>query len=253
MSNPGECSVRFAEKVALVTGASRGIGAETARMFVQEGAQVVLADIRPEEGQKLAQELGPAATYAQLDVTSAAEWTALIDDVCTRLGGIDILVNNAGIFFMRSLDDTSPEDFERIFRVNQLGPFLGMKTVAPYMRQRGGGVIVNMSSMSGLRGFANNMGYGATKWALRGMTKVAAHELGRDNIRVVSVHPGAVDTPMNHEQIGAQGLAMAATTNPLGRVAQPQEVAAMVLWLASPEAGFCTGSEFVIDGGATVS
>ena len=119
-------------------------------MFVQEGAQVVLADIRPEEGQRLAQELGPATTYAQLDVTSTSEWTVLIDDVCARLGGIDILVNNAGIFFMRSLDDTTSEDFELIFRVNQLGPFLGMKTVAPYMRRRGGGVIVNMSSMSGL-------------------------------------------------------------------------------------------------------
>lgn len=243
--------MRFEGKVAFVTGGSRGIGAAVARRFVREGARVVVADIREEGGQALAGELGENALFVPLDVSDPAAWSAAVDRAVAAFGGIDILVNNAGIFFLRPMTDTTPEEFERVFRVNQLGPFLGMNAVVPAMRQRGGGVIVNMASMAGNRGDANTMAYAASKWALRGMTKVAASELGVDGIRVVSVHPGAIDTPMNDEALGKSAIHAAAQMNPLGRVGVADDVAGMVLWLASEEAAYCTGSEYLIDGGAT--
>ncbi|NBB51188.1 glucose 1-dehydrogenase [Rhizobium sp. CRIBSB] len=243
--------MNFKGKVALITGASRGLGHAVARRIVAGGGQVVLADIREAEGQAVAAELGAAALAVSLDVTSPEQWTSAVQGAVDHFGGVDILINSAGIFFMRSIEDTTPEMFETMYRVNQLGPFLGMRTVLPVMRARGGGVMVNLSSTSGLKGFRDNIAYGASKWAVRGMSKVAARELGEHNIRVLSVHPGVIDTPMNQEQLGAEGIAAAGRMNPLGRCANPEEVAEFIAFLASDAAGFCTGSEYVIDGGSS--
>jgi len=242
----------FAGKVAFVTGASRGIGQAVARQIVKGGGQVVLADIREADGLAAAAEHGDAALFVSLDVTSPDQWASAIRQATSHFGGVDILVNSAGIFFMHSIEDTTPEMFDLMYRVNQLGPFLGMRAVLPAMRARGGGVIVNLSSTSGLRGFRNNIAYGTSKWAVRGMSKIAANELGPDNIRVLSVHPGITDTPMNHEQLGVEGIAAAGKLNPLGRAARPEEVAGFIAFLASDAAGFCTGAEYVIDGGSTI-
>ena len=243
--------MNFNGKVALITGASRGLGHAVARRIVAGGGQVVLADIREAEGQAVASELGAAALFVSLDVTSPEQWASAVQNAVDQFGGVDILINSAGIFFMRSIEDTTPEMFETMYRVNQLGPFLGMRTVLPIMRARGGGVMVNVSSTSGLRGFRDNIAYGASKWAVRGMSKVAARELGEHNIRVLSVHPGVIDTPMNQEQLGPEGIAAAGRMNPLGRCANPEEVAEFIAFLASDAAGFCTGSEYVIDGGSS--
>lgn len=199
----------------------------------------------------MAAELGTAALFVSLDVTSPGQWASAVRCAVDRFGGVDILINSAGIFFMRSIEDTTPEMFESMYRVNQLGPFLGMRTVLPVMRARGGGVVINLSSTSGLRGFRDTIAYGASKWAVRGMSRIAARELGEDKIRVLSVHPGVIDTPMNQEQLGPEGIAAAGRMNPLGRAASPVEVAEFIAFLASDSAGFCSGSEYVIDGGSS--
>lgn len=241
----------FDGKVALITGASRGLGHAVARKIVAGGGRVVIADIREAEGVAVASELGEAALFVSLDVTSAEQWSRAVEAAVARFGGVDILINSAGIFFMRSIEETTPEMFEAMYRVNQLGPFLGMRTVLPVMRARGGGVMVNLSSTAGLRGFRDNIAYSASKWAVRGMSRSAAKELGEDRIRVLSVHPGITDTPMNQEQFGAEGIITAGKMNPLGRAGQPDEVADFIAFLASDAAGFCTGSEYVIDGGSS--
>lgn len=242
----------FTGKVALITGASRGLGHAVARRIVAGGGRVVLADIRESDGQAMADDLGAAALFVRLDVTSGEDWEAALGKTAEHFGGLDILINSAGIFFMRSIEDTTPEMFETMYRVNQLGPFLGMRTALPYLKARSGGVIVNLSSTSGLRGYRDNIAYTASKWAVRGMSKSAAKELGEHRIRVLSVHPGVIDTPMNQEQLGAEGIAAAGRQNPLGRCAQADEVADFIAFLASDAAGFCTGSEYVIDGGSSI-
>ncbi len=238
-------------KVALVTGASRGIGKEITREFCRCGARVILADLREAEGKALADELGDSAMFLPLDVTAPAQWERVVERTLGTYGKIDILVNNAGIFYLRSIEETTPEFFENMFRVNQLGPFLGMRAVVPALRANGGGVIVNLSSTAGLVGHAHSIAYGATKWAVRGMSRIAASELGKHGIRVLSVHPGVTDTPMNREALGPEMIEAAGTANLLSRPACAEEIAGFITFLVSDAGSFCTGAEYVIDGGAT--
>jgi 3alpha(or 20beta)-hydroxysteroid dehydrogenase len=246
---------RLEGKVALVTGAARGQGAAAARRFVAEGARVVIADLLADEGKALAAELGEAAWFQPLDVGDEAAWAEAVAETERRFGGLDVLVNNAGVLFFAALVDTTLADFERVVRVNQVGTFLGMRSCVPLMRRRGGGSIVNISSVEGLGGMAFLTAYSGTKFAIRGMTKVAAMELGADRIRVNSVHPGMIDTAMISTALGVAEVDMspAGKLVAAGRVGTTEDVANVVLFLASDESDYCTGAEFVVDGGATAT
>jgi len=235
---------RFDKTIALVSGGARGMGAEHVRGLVAEGARVVIGDVLEEEGKALAAGLGSNAVFVKLDVTKEKDWEAAIA-AAEKLGGpLTLLVNNAGVLAMAPIADMPTADFQRVIDINLLGTFLGMRYAVPSMRKAGGGVIINISSTGGMVGYAGLGAYVASKWAVRGLTKTAAMELGRDNIRVVSVHPGAVRTPMT-EGMGEES----ALSQPIPRFADVEEVTKMVLFLAS-EATFSTGSEFIIDGGA---
>jgi 3alpha(or 20beta)-hydroxysteroid dehydrogenase len=241
---------RLDGKVALITGAVGGQGAVEARLFVAEGARVVLADVIDEPGRKLAVELGAAARYEHLDVASERDWTRVMAALMAAHGRLDVLVNNAGILRTAPLEHTSLDDYMAVIRVNQVGVFLGMRAAVEPMRASGGGSIVNISSNAGLQGVQGVVGYVASKWAVRGMTKTAALELGRYGIRVNSVHPGPVDTPMiaipEFESVDRDGLYRSL---PIPRMARPEEIARLVLFLASDESSYSTGSEFIADGG----
>ena len=243
---------RLDGKVALISGAARGMGAAEARLFAAEGAKVVLGDVLDEEGQKVASEIGEAATYVPLDVTSESAWQAAVAVAQERYGKLDTLVNNAGILRFNSIENTALEEYELVIRVNQVGCFLGMKSAIGALRAAGGGSIVNISSAAGIEAMIGIVSYCSSKFAVRGMTKVAALEFGADNVRVNSVHPGGVNTPM----VVAAGSESAEDPDyeppqPIKRIAEPGEIAELVLWLASDKSGYCTGSEFVIDGGLT--
>lgn len=244
-------SERLAGKVALVTGASRGTGEATARRFVREGASVVLADVLDELGEKVAAELGDAALYVHLDVTQEADWERGVAATLERFGRLDVLVNNAAILHIAPLEQTSLEDWERVTSVNHTGPFLGIRAVAPIMREGGGGSIVNVSSIDGLEGMNFIVAYGATKWALRGLTKCAAIELGRDGIRVNAVCPAGGSSEMTEPWQSPESAAIDDYTQkrPIARRGTVEEVASMILYLASDEASFCTGGDFPVDGG----
>ena len=243
---------RLEGKVAMISGAARGMGAAEARLFVAEGARVVLGDVRHEDGEALAKELGDAASYIGLDVTDESSWLGAVAFARERFGKLDVLVNNAGILHFAALEETELADFERVIRVNQIGTFLGMKSAAPALREAGGGSIVNISSAAGLEGVSGVIAYGASKWAVRGMTKTAALELGASGIRVNSVHPGGVDTPMVAVEAVTEETRVAAYGgNPIPRIGRPEEVAELVCWLASDASSYSTGAEFVIDGGST--
>jgi 3alpha(or 20beta)-hydroxysteroid dehydrogenase len=246
---------RLDGKVALITGAARGQGAAAARRFVAEGAQVMIADMLTEEGKALAEELGEAAWYQPLDVGDESAWESATTELERVFGRLDVLVNNAGVLFFSALEQTSLADYQRVIRTNQIGTFLGMRSAVPMMKRAGGGSIVNISSVEGLAGMPMLTAYAASKFAIRGMTKVAAMELGLDGIRVNSVHPGAIDTQMVSSALGGQpvDVTLIGQRVPLGRVAQPEEVANLVLFLASDESLYCTGGEFVVDGGATAT
>ena len=235
---------RLDEKVCLITGGARGQGAAEARLFAAEGGRVWVTDVLDEEGEALAQELGCA--YRNLDVRDEAQWAALVDEIETKHGRLDCLINNAGIFRSNRLIDTPTEEFELVMDINCKGVFLGMRTVAPAMIKGGSGSIVNISSLAGLRGAAGALSYGASKWAVRGMTKAASIELARKGVRVNSIHPGLIETPMA-DQLGPTDKMIRRT--PLGRIADAAEVANMALFLASDESSYSTGSEFIIDGG----
>jgi len=240
----------LAGKVALVTGAARGIGAAIATLFHAEGARVLLADVAAEGGQALAGRLGEGAVFRRLDVGEEADWQAAVAGVMAAWGRLDVLVNNAAVLRPARLLEVRAEDALESFRVNQLGVILGMKTAAPAMKAGGGGSIVNLSSIGGLVGRPGLIAYGGTKWAVRGMTKVAAAELGRDRIRVNSIHPGVIETEMTRH-FGEEGMQRALATIPLNRVAQPTEVAQLALYLASDASSYSTGGEFAVDGGLT--
>lgn len=242
-------------KVAIVTGAARGQGAAEARLFVSQGAKVLLGDVLDDEGAIVAKELGDAAAYRRIDVTKEDDWAAAVEDVVERFGRLDVLVNNAGIAKFGPLAMTSLEDYMAVINVNQVGVFLGMRSVIPAMTRSGGGSIVNVSSVDGMIGMFGVVAYVSSKFAVRGMTKTAALELGQLGIRVNSIHPGGVDTPM----LRPEGVPAASNLDissffkrvPLGRICQPEEVAQLASFLASEESSYCTGSEFIIDGGLT--
>lgn len=240
---------RLKDKVAIITGAARGMGASHARLFVEEGAKVMIADILEEEGQALANELGENARFIKLDVTKAESWTEAVKEAEKAFGPVNVLVNNAGISLNMSIEDMSEEDYRRIVDINQVSVFLGMKAVIPSMKKTEGGSIVNISSINGIVGGA--IGYTDTKFAVRGMTKAAALGLTHYGIRVNSVHPGVIETPMIMQEDAKEQIKEFAKFIPNKRVAKPQEVSNLVLYLASDESSYSTGSEFIVDGGLT--
>jgi 3alpha(or 20beta)-hydroxysteroid dehydrogenase len=242
---------RLSKKVAIVTGASRGLGAAHARTFIREGAKVLLTDVRVDEGLLLQKELGEDAYFFEHDVTDRSQWIAAVQMAEQKFGPVNILVNNAGILGpIASIVELSEIDYHRVCAINQHSVFLGMQATIPSMLRAGAGSIVNISSIAGMvaiYGFPN-LAYMASKFAIRGMTKAAAIQYGAQNIRVNSVHPGFTLTPMMIEATDDQG-GDATTLIPLGRVADPQEIANLVLFLASDESSYVTGAEHVIDAG----
>ena len=246
---------RLKGKVALISGGARGQGAAEARLFVGEGAKVVVGDILDDQARKLADEINQAAgarviAAVHLDVTRAADWRAAVEACEREFGGVDILVNNAGIVKMNGMEDTSEEDWDAVVNVNQKGVWLGMKAAVPAMRRRGGGSIVNISSIYGLIGSAGATAYHGSKGAVRLLTKAAAAQYAAEKIRVNSIHPGVILTAMTNE-IPAGDLQPIIDMAPMKRAAQPEEVGWAVLFLASDEASFITGAELPVDGGYT--
>jgi len=242
---------RLAGKVALITGAARGMGASHARRFVEEGAKVVITDILDEPGLALARQLGPAATFVHHDVVDPEQWANAVRVSEASYGPISVLVNNAGISSEAPIGECTLENFRKVIDINQVSVFLGIKAVLESMKRAGGGSIVNISSLAGLVGAPHAIAYCASKFAIRGMTKSAAIELGRFGIRVNSVHPGTIKTPMLMDNPNFAELEKYGSLSPLGRLAEPEEISGLVLFLASDEASFSTGAEFVADGGAT--
>ncbi|KRM44527.1 glucose 1-dehydrogenase [Lentilactobacillus parafarraginis] len=240
---------RLKDKVAIITGASQGMGASHAKLFVSEGAKVAITDINEEKGNQVAAELGNGTIFIKQDVSSESDWQNVVHTTVDHFGKLDILVNNAGISINKSLDDMSVDDYLKIFKINQLSVFLGTKYAAPALRKNGSGSIVNISSMNGLVGGA--VGYTDTKFAVRGLTKAVALQLAKDNIRVNSVHPGVIATPMILQGDSKAVIEEFAKNIPLQRVAEPSEVSKTVLFLASDDSSYSTGSEFIIDGGLT--
>lgn len=241
---------RLEGKVAIVTGAAQGMGAAAARRFVAEGARVVLADVR-REAEALAESLGESARYVPLDVTRESDWGIARESTLDAFGRLDVLLNNAGIVLAAPLAETDLADYRTVIDVNQTGVFLGMKTVVPAMSAGGGGSILNVSSIDGFVGMPNVIAYVASKFAVRGMTKAAAIELAPLGIRVNSIHPGYIDTPMvAREAAQRERLTRFCEENvPAARLGRPDEVAQLAVFLASDESSYCTGAEFVADGG----
>jgi 3alpha(or 20beta)-hydroxysteroid dehydrogenase len=241
---------RLKGKVILISGGARGQGAAEARLFVAEGARVIIGDVLESQGRALAAELGQSAAFVPHDVTKETDWQRAVD-AAQALGGLHGMVNNAGIYQPKTLMETDVELFERHMRVNQLGCFIGMKAVVPLMEKSDGGSIVNVSSVAGLRGSPGAIAYSATKWALRGMTKAAAVDLAPRKIRVNSIHPGPIDTDMLRVRTPQQN-AERLTRVPMNRMGTVDEIAQLVLFLLSDESSYITGAEVAIDGGATL-
>lgn len=244
---------RLTGKVAIVTGGAMGQGAGIARAFVAEDARVVIADVAKDEGQALADELGEQAYFAAHDVSDAASWASVVDGVNERFGPVNVLANNAGILRFGDIERMGQDEVELLWRVNQLGCFLGMQAVTRTMRKNGGGSIINASSVEGLAGMPGCTAYAATKWAIRGMTKCAAMELGPKGIRANSVHPGMIDTPMTRVHGGDAAMEYGASKVPLRRVGTPDDIAPVYVFLASDESSYLNGAEIAVDGGVTAT
>lgn len=245
---------RLEGKVAIITGAAQGMGAEHCRQFVREGAKVVLTDIDEPRAAELAAELGANALFCKQDVTSSAGWKAVVAEAEAKFGPVTVLVNNAGIVGSVSpCADMDEDEYLHICAINQTSVFLGMKHVIPSMKKAGGGSIVNISSISGIVAIYGtpNVAYAASKFALRGLTKQAAIEYGGDNIRINTVHPGYIRTKMMTEALTDEQIVIASDSVPIKRVGEPADVSLLVIYLASDESGFTTGSEHIIDGGLT--
>lgn len=241
-------SLSLAGKVALITGGARGQGADEARLFAAHGAHVFVADILDDEGRALTASID-GARFIHLDVADEQAWAAAIATVVDGAGGLDILVNNAGITHFAPLHQTALADFERLIRVNLISAFLGMRAALAPMQSRGGGSIVNVSSIAGLTGRSNLSAYGSTKWAMRGLSRSAAMEFGPFGIRVNTILPGLIATPMTVDAYGEDLIENRGSTLPLGRAGQPRDIANMALFLASDASAFCSGGEFLCDGG----
>ena len=237
---------RFDGTVALVSGGARGMGAAHVRGLVAEGARVVFGDILDDEGRQLAEENGGSARYVHLDVTKDEDWKDAVAAAEGNYGPVSLLVNNAGIVAYGPVDVMEPDEFRRVIDINLTGTFLGMHYAVPSMRKAGGGAIINISSTAGLMGYATISAYGASKWGVRGMTKAAAMELGKDGIRVMSIHPGPIRTPMTDGMDDELTLAQ-----PIPRMGEPEEVTKLMMFMAA-DATYSTGSEWIIDGGAVL-
>ena len=244
---------RLAGKVALVSGGSRGMGAATVRQFHAEGASVVAADVLDDDGKALADELGDRVRFVHLDVTSEEQWQAAVEQTEREFGKLNVLVNNAGILKFNAVADTPLDEFRQVIDVNLVGVFLGMKAGIPALKRAGGGSIVNLSSTEGLGATVFCGAYTASKFGVRGITKVAALEYGGDGIRCNSVHPGGIDTPMTRAVMDETGRKYVASKVPLKRMGTAEDVANVVTFLASDESAYCNGGEFVVDGGVTSS
>lgn len=240
---------KLENKVSVVTGAAQGMGESHARTLLKEGSKVVITDLNSEKGEALAKELGENALFIQHDVTKEEDWKNVIEKTEEAFGPINVLVNNAGISVNKTFADSSLDDYMKIVNINQVSVFLGMKYVQPSMIKAEGGSIINISSINGLVGGA--VGYTDSKFAVRGMTKAGALEFAKDNIRVNSVHPGVVETPMVTEGDSYEIIKEYAKMIPIGRMAQSEDVSKLVLFLASDDSNYSTGSEFVVDGGIT--
>lgn len=245
---------RFDNQTVLVTGGTGGQGASHVRAFHAEGANVVIADIDVDGGAALADELGARARFTRLDVTDERSWSAAVQAAEGAFGALDVLVNNAGVQNPPApIEATDPATWARILDVNLTGTFLGIRAAGPALRRAGGGAIVNIASTMGLVGTAHYAPYVASKWAVRGLTRTAALELGRDGIRVTTIHPGVIATPFIHEPAAGADAAIADFYSPepfaIPRLGEPTDVTRLLLFLASSDASFVTGSEHVIDGG----
>lgn len=240
---------RLDGKVALITGGARGQGAAEGKLFRAEGAEVYLTDVLVDEGIETAAKIG--ATFIEHDVTDSDVWTAIVKRIENEHAHLDVLINNAGIFHMMGMADTERELWDRTIAINQTGVFLGLQAVAAIMTRQKSGSIINISSIAGLRGSGGAFAYGASKWAVRGMTKSAAQELSPHGIRVNSIHPGIIETAMVDE-FSRKGINENVRQQiPMGHYADASEVANLALFLASDESTYCSGSEFVVDGGMT--
>ena len=244
---------RLAGKVALVSGGSRGMGAATVRQFHAEGASVVAGDLLDDDGKALADELGDRVRFVHLDVTSEEQWQAAVEQTEREFGKLDVLVNNAGILRFNAVADTPLDEFRQVIDVNLVGVFLGMKAGIPALKRAGGGSIVNLSSTEGLGATVFCGAYTASKFGVRGITKVAALEYGADGIRCNSVHPGGIDTPMTRAVMDENGRKYVASKVPLKRMGTADDVANLIAFLASDDSSYCNGGEFVVDGGVTSS
>jgi 3alpha(or 20beta)-hydroxysteroid dehydrogenase len=236
---------RLDGKVALVSGAARGIGAAIVARFLDEGAKTIVGDVLDTEGEQLVAQLGDGARFVHLDVTKPADWDHAVSEAMSAFAGLSVLVNNAGIVNFGRIDEYGHDQWSRIIDVNLTGVFNGIKAAAPVLASAGAASIINISSIAGLRGYEQLAGYTASKFGVRGLTKSAALDLASSGIRVNSVHPGVIKTPMT------EGMTFDTEHVPMRRIGQPSEVADLVVYLAGDESSFVTGAEFVIDGGET--
>ena len=246
--------MRLENKVAFISGGGRGLGEVMAKFFANEGASVVIGDVLEDEGKQTEAEINEAGgqcLFVRLDVTDETQWQQAIASTLAGFGKLNILVNNAGIYRTHRVEDTTSEEWDQVLAVNGKGVFLGTKAAIPEMRKAGGGSIINLSSVAGLVGSADSAAYNASKGAVRLLTKSTAIQYAKEDIRANSIHPGTIETPMTADLLAGDGRQDRMNRTPLGRLGRPEDVAYGVLYLASDEASFVTGSELVIDGGRT--